>query len=209
MERRAAAGDRLAVLGGLEPAADLRGLAGSQTRGRDLRRLVLAQLEPPGQLARVELQLGERRPVRPPAVDGLGHRRAQLRRGRRTRRAGRAASARRAAAAGRAGRGSRRARRRRPPGAPRSPARRRAGRSIGRSTATSRTAISGSGIAVEQRRDPRRLRAVPDERRVGAGADREPERVDQQALAGAGLAGEDVQARARARAAAARSGRGR
>ena len=62
-------------------AADLRGLAGSQARGGDLGRLVLAELEPAGELARVELELGERRPVRPPAIDGVGHRRAQRRRG--------------------------------------------------------------------------------------------------------------------------------
>ena len=48
--------------------------------------------------------------------------------------------------------------------------------------------------AVEQRLDPRALRPVPDERRVRARPEREPERVDQQALARAGLAGEDVQA---------------
>ena len=62
--------------------------------------------------------------------------------------------------------------------------------------------------AIEQRGDARGLRAVPDEGRVRARPDRQPERVDQQALAGAGLAGEHVQARAPARAAAARSGRG-
>ena len=48
--------------------------------------------------------------------------------------------------------------------------------------------------AVEQRLDPRGLGAVADERRVGAGAQRQPERVDEQALAGAGLAGDDVEA---------------
>ena len=57
---------------------------------------------------------------------------------------------------------------------------------------------------VEQRLDPRRLGAVADERRVGAGAERQPERVDEQALAGAGLAGDDVEARRRARGAAGR-----
>ena len=48
---------------------------------------------------------------------------------------------------------------------------------------------------VEQRLDPRRLGAVADERRVGARAERQPERVDEQALARAGLAGDDVEAR--------------
>ena len=60
-ERRAAAGDRLAVLGGLEAGPDLLGLAGPQAGRRDLGRLVLGQLEPAGQLARIELQLGEER----------------------------------------------------------------------------------------------------------------------------------------------------
>ena len=69
---------------------------------------------------------------------------------------------------------------------------------------TSRTAISGSGGAVEQRLDAGAVRAVANERRIGAGAERQPQRVDEQALARAGLAGEDVQPGARARAAAAR-----
>ena len=61
--------------------------------------------------------------------------------------------------------------------------------------ATSRTAISGSGQAVEQRLDARRVRAVAHERRVRAGAEGQPQRVDDQALAGAGLAGDDVEPR--------------
>ena len=66
-------------------------------------------LEPAGQLARIEVQGGQRGPVRAPALHGVGDGRPERRRGRRTHRAGRAASARRGAAAGRAGRGSRRA----------------------------------------------------------------------------------------------------
>ena len=49
--------------------------------------------------------------------------------------------------------------------------------------------------AVEQRGHARGLGAVADEGRVRARPGREAERVDQEALAGAGLAGEDVQAR--------------
>ena len=48
--------------------------------------------------------------------------------------------------------------------------------------------------AVEQRLDPRLVGAVPNQRRVGPGADGQAESVDEQALAGAGLAGQDVQA---------------
>ena len=55
MDRGRAPGDRLAVLRGLEPSPDLVGLAGSESRRRDLVGLVLEQLEPARQLARVEL----------------------------------------------------------------------------------------------------------------------------------------------------------
>ena len=48
---------------------------------------------------------------------------------------------------------------------------------------------------VEERLDAGALGAVADERRVGPRADGQPERVDQQALPGAGLAGDDVEAR--------------
>ena len=51
------------------------------------------------------------------------------------------------------------------------------------------------GKPVEQRLDARRLGAVADEARVRARPADEPERIDQQALAGAGLAGDDVEAR--------------
>ena len=49
--------------------------------------------------------------------------------------------------------------------------------------------------AVEQRLHAGRLRAVADEPDVRARAADEPERVDEQALAGSGLAGDDVEAR--------------
>ena len=51
------------------------------------------------------------------------------------------------------------------------------------------------GQSVEQGLDPRGLGAVADEARVRPRPADEPERVDQQALAGAGLAGDDVEAR--------------
>ena len=60
--------------------------------------------------------------------------------------------------------------------------------------ATSRTAIERLGQTVEQGLDAGGIGAVADERRVGAGAQREPEGIDDQALAGAGLAGDDVEA---------------
>ena len=46
----------------------------------DLGRLVLEQLEPAGELARVDRELGQGRPVRAPALDGVGHRGARGRR---------------------------------------------------------------------------------------------------------------------------------
>ena len=39
--------------------------------------LVLEEVDPAGQLARVDRELGERGPVRPPALDHVGHRRAR------------------------------------------------------------------------------------------------------------------------------------
>ena len=60
---------------------------------------------------------------------------------------------------------------------------------------TSRVAISGSGSAIEQRLHARGLGPVAHERRVRARTEREPQRVDQQALAGTRLAGQHVQPR--------------
>ena len=48
---------------------------------------------------------------------------------------------------------------------------------------------------VEERLDPGRVRAVADQRSVRPRPDRQPQGVDQEALAGAGLAGEDVEPR--------------
>ncbi len=193
VERRRAPGDRLAVLGCFQAAANLRGLAGSQAGSRDLRRLVLAQLEPPGKLARVEFELGEGRPVRPPAIDGFGH-----------------GSSQRGVAAERVEQVALPALVEQPllivlavdlderPGHVRQSGR---GHRLvvepgGRSAADRDFPDGDQRLwdAVEERRDPGRLRPVPDERRVGPGTSGESEGVDQQALARAGLAGEDVQA---------------
>ena len=62
------------MLGGRQPGADLVGLADSQPCGRDLGRLVLEQVHPAGELARVDRQLRQRRAVGPPAFHDAGHR---------------------------------------------------------------------------------------------------------------------------------------
>ena len=49
------------------------------------------------------------------------------------------------------------------------------------------------GQPIEQRLDPRHVGAVADERRVGPRPERQPERIDEQAFARAGLAGDDVE----------------
>ena len=193
----------------VEPGPDLVRLARAEPRRGDLGRLVLEQVEPPGQLARLDRELGERRPVRPPALDGVGHRR-------------------RAAAPWPPNASSRsrcqRSSSRRcwscwpwiSTSGPTSSASREA--VVGLVVEPRRGAAAGGHLAdgderlrqpVEERLDAGRLRAVADERRVGARAGDQPERVDEQALAGAGLAGDDVEARARASGAAGRSGRGR
>src|SRR5687767_12736149 len=69
VERGAATGDRLAVLGGVEAGPDVGGLARPEPRRCDLGGLMLVQLEPPRQLAWIQLQLRQRRAVRSPAVD--------------------------------------------------------------------------------------------------------------------------------------------
>ena len=73
---RRSPGDRLAVLGGRQPRPDLLRLARSQPRPGDLRHLVLEEVDPPGQLAWVDRQLGQRGPIGPPPLDDVGHRRA-------------------------------------------------------------------------------------------------------------------------------------
>jgi hypothetical protein len=77
--RRATAGDGLAVPGGLEPNPDLVGLARPDPSRGDLLRLVLGELESPGQLPRIQLEGAEERPVLAPAVDGTCSRRPERR----------------------------------------------------------------------------------------------------------------------------------
>ena len=79
MDRGRSPGDRLAMLGGRQPRPDLVGLAGSESGGGDLGRLVLEEVHPARELARVDRQLGEGRPVGAPALDHVGHRRARRR----------------------------------------------------------------------------------------------------------------------------------
>ncbi len=75
MDRGRSPGDRLAMLGGRQPGPDLVGLAGPEPGRGDLGRLVLEQVHPARQLARVDRQLGQGRPVGAPALDHVGHRR--------------------------------------------------------------------------------------------------------------------------------------
>ena len=155
---------------------------------------MLEEVQPPGQLARVDDQLGQRRPVRPPALDGVGHRRARC-----------AVPAERVEQValpalveqpllvvlavdlderpdllGEAGGGHRRV--------VEAGGRAAAGRDLA-------DRDERLGQAVEQRLDPGGLGAVADQRRVRARAERQPQRIDEQALAGAGLAGDDVETR--------------
>ena len=149
---------------------------------------------PAGQLARVDRQLGQRRPVRPPALDDVGHRRA--------RRAMPAEGVEQVALPALVEQ----------PllvvlavdlderpdlvGEPRC-GRRQVVEPGGRATAGRHLAHGDQRLRqpVEQCLDPRDLRAVADQAGVRARAADEPEGVDQQALAGAGLAGDDVEAR--------------
>ena len=77
-DRGRSPGDRLAMLGGRQPGADLVGLADSQPCRRDLGRLVLEQVDPAGELARVDRQLRERGAVGAPAFDACRPSRARV-----------------------------------------------------------------------------------------------------------------------------------
>ncbi len=61
--------DRLAVLGRPEPGPNLVGFADPQPGRLDLGQFVLGQVEPPGELARLERELAQRGVVRPPPLD--------------------------------------------------------------------------------------------------------------------------------------------
>ena len=151
-----------------------------------------SELEPSSQLARIDRQLGERRPVRPPALDRGGHLATKL-----------------LVAAERVEQVALPTLIEQPLllvlavdlderpdllGQPR--------RGHGLVVEPGRRAAAGGDLAnrndrlgnpVEERLDPGELRAVPDQRCVGARSQGEAERVDEQALAGAGLPGDHVQ----------------
>ena len=189
-----APGDRLGVTPGAEPGADLVGLADPQAGGRDLAGFVLGQLDPTDQLAR------DRRPARP-APPGSARQRSTApatalashpasRRRHRAGRAGHASSSSRCWSCW--------------PWTSTSPPTVSASRAAvtGSSSSAGGRPAAGADLAdddqrlrhpVEQRLDPGRRRAVADEPRVGARAEGQPERVDEQALAGARLAGDDVE----------------
>ena len=166
---------------------------GRRCARRDLGRLVLEQVQPARHLARVERGRIERGPVLAPPLDGAGHRAAQLLVATEAvEQVALPALVEQAALVvlavdldegadlvRQAGRGDRRV-----VDARRGPA---AGRDLADRDQRLRQPI-------EQRLDARGLGAVADQGRVGAGAHREPEGVDQQALAGARLAGDDVEA---------------
>ena len=189
-----ARGDRLAVLGRRELARDVRGLARPQARRVDLARLVLQDVEPAKELARVHRQLRERGAVRPPPLHG-----------RRDRRPGLAVAAVGVeqvalpalveqpllvvlpvdldqAPVARASR----------PAVTASSSTRAVERPF---APTSRTAIRGSG----SRSNSASTRALSAPCRTSVASarapKREPQGIDQQALAGPGLAGEHVEAR--------------
>ena len=203
-QRGRPAGDGLAVLGRGQSRGDLVGLAGSQPRGGDLADLVVEQVQAPRDLARVERRRVEQRPgsrasARPPSAIVAAQRLVaapaveQVALPALVEQAALVVLAvdldQRPDLVGQPRRGHRgvvQAGRGAPGGV------------------TSRTAMSGSGSAVEQGLHPGDVRPVADEGRVRAGAERQPEGIDEQALAGPGLAGDDVQAGARAAAAAGR-----
>jgi hypothetical protein len=70
VQHRAPARDRLTVLRRRESRLDLVRLAHPQPRAGDLRRFVIGQVQPPHQLTRLQRQLGQRRPVLAPSLDG-------------------------------------------------------------------------------------------------------------------------------------------
>ena len=196
VDRRTAAGDRLAVPSGPQASLDLVGLADAQVSGRDLARLVLREVEPADQLAGIDRQLGQRGPVRPPPLDRPGD--------------GLASHPRAAVGieevaldalveeallvvlavdldqpADRLGQTR---------GGHRLVVEARRGAAAGLDLADDDERL---GQPLEQRLHPGPVRPVPDQPGVHSRTEGEPQRVDEQALAGAGLAGDDVEARCR------------
>ena len=186
-------GDRLAVLGGPEPRPDLGCLAGAQSGGVDLGRLVLGQLEPANELAGLEGELLQGGLIRPPGFDReadgsalrleatVGIEQVPL-----------AALVEelllvvlavdldeRPGDLGQAGRGDRLV------------VETGAGAAIDVDLAAADQVPAGP---FHPGGDPGRLGAVPDEAAVGPRTEGQAEGVDQQALAGPGLAGDHVEA---------------
>ncbi len=195
-DRPAAAGDRLAMTGRGQPGLDLIGLAAAQPGRGDLACLVLGELDPADELTRVDAKLGQRCPVLAPAIDRRGNGLPDD-----------PATAvgveqvtldalieepllivlamdldEPADGLGQACRGDRFV----VEAGGRAP--------LGRDLADDDQRLRA---AVEQGLDPGRRGAVPDEPGVGAGAEGQAERVDQQALPGAGLPGDDVESLAK------------
>ena len=178
--------------GPLQQLSQLGRLAGAEASAADLLDLVPQQLEPPLDLARLEVDVRERRSVLAPALDGPRHRKAQLRvTAERVEQLALPALVEEARLLVLA-----------------VDLDERADGSASRAAVTApvveprRRAPAGADFArrdqrlrhsVEQRLDPRRLGPMPDERRVGARPERQSERIDQQALPGPGLAGQDIQ----------------
>ena len=165
---------------------------GPEARPGDLGRLVLEHLEPSGELAGVGDELVERRAVGPPRIDGRGHRRP----GRpvppeRVEQVTLPASVEEALLVVLSVDLDERADLIGQPcgrhGLVVEPRRRTA---RGRHLADRDDRL---GQAVEERLDPGDLGAMPDQARVGAGTGDEAERIDEQALAGPGLAGDHVE----------------
>jgi hypothetical protein len=71
-DRGSSPGDGLAMLRRRQPSSDLLGLAGPKPGRGDLLGLVLQEVHPPCQLARIDRQLGQRSSVRSPALDHVG-----------------------------------------------------------------------------------------------------------------------------------------
>ena len=194
VDRGRSPGDRLAMLGRGQPRTDLVGLARPQPRRRDLGRLVLEEVHAAGEFAGLDREFGEGRPVGTPALDDIGHRGA--RRLVPTERIEQVALPalveepllvvlavdldERPDLVGQARRGGRQVVE---PG--------------GRSAAGRHLADGDErlGEPIEERLDARRLGTVADQPGVRARTAHESERIDQQALAGAGLAGDDVETR--------------
>ena len=193
-DRGRSPGDRLAMLGGRQPSPDLVGLAGPEPGRGDLLRFVLEEVHPPRQLARVDRQLRQRGPVRAPALDHVGRRGTS--RGMpavRVEQVALPALVEQALLVVLAVDLDQRPDLVGEPGGGRGDVVEPGGRpAVGRDLANGDQRLRK---AVEQRLDPRRLGAVADEARVRARSPHEPEGIDQQALARAGLAGDDVQPR--------------